>query len=57
MIYDYEVVCYRVEWRKGDFDYWRCDEFYSEEEASDFFEALIDEGFHCKLLYIQSACL
>lgn len=57
MIYDYEVLCYRVEWRKGDGEYWRCKEFFIEEEASLFVQRLLEKGFCCKLLYIQSACL
>ena len=56
MIYDYEVS-YRVEWRKGDGEYWCCKELFTEEEASAFVQHLLDRGFRCKVLLIESACL
>ena len=57
MIYDYEVLCYRVKWRNSNGIYCGCKEFFTEEEASRFVQGLLDDGFCCKLLYIQSALL
>lgn len=56
MIYDYEFLCYRVMYRKtsGSVFY---EDFSTEKGAFLFVQSLLDRGYHCELLYIQSACL
>ena len=51
---DYEILCYRVMWRKADTDSWLTEDYSTEEKALDFFKKVLNDGFTCKMLKIQA---
>lgn len=53
MLGSYEILCYRVMYRRDDFDTWKSYDYSTEGEAIIWFKQYLNQGHQVKLLYIQ----